>query len=74
MKFQENSIPIVNITFERYQLFNIVQMENEFSEFLTRFKTSVKSCEFDNLQDSLLKDKIVFGIKSNIVREKLLTI
>lgn len=39
-----------------------------FDEFLT----DVKSCDFDSLQDYLLKDKIIFAIKSNIVRERLL--
>lgn len=72
-KFQEYFIPKSNISFERYQFFKIVQQEDEtFDEFLTKIKTQVKNCEFENLQDSLLKDKIVFGVKSDVVREKLL--
>lgn len=48
-------------------------MENEiFNEFLIRIKTDVKSCHFGNLQESLLKDKIIYGRKSNVVRERLL--
>lgn len=42
-----------------------------FDEFLTGIKTHVTSCLI-NLQDSLVKDNIIFRIKSNIIRENLL--
>lgn len=73
-KFKEYFAPKTNISFERYIFFKIVQNEDEqFNEFLTRIKTQASKCEFDNLLDEMLKDKIVFGIQSNQVREKLLT-
>ncbi|KAJ8707826.1 hypothetical protein PYW07_011503 [Mythimna separata] len=73
-KFKEYFAPKTNISFERYVFFKIVQNEDEqFNEFLTRIKTQASKCEFDNLLDEMIKDKIVFGIQSNQVREKLLT-
>lgn len=73
-KFQEYFIPKINVSFERYNFFKIVQKEDEpFEEFLKTIKTQAKTCEFNNLTDSLLKDKIVFGVQSDAVREKLLT-
>ncbi|XP_025833925.1 uncharacterized protein K02A2.6-like [Agrilus planipennis] len=73
-RFKEYFAPKTNISFERYIFFKIEQNEDEqFNEFLTRIKTQAGKCEFDNLCDEMLKDKIVFGIRSNQVREKLLT-
>ncbi|XP_060807623.1 uncharacterized protein LOC132901728 [Amyelois transitella] len=73
-RFKEYFAPKTNISFERYIFFKIEQNEDEhFNEFLTRIKTQAIKCEFDNLLDEMLKDKIVFGIRSNQVREKLLT-
>ncbi|XP_063839123.1 uncharacterized protein LOC135088165 [Ostrinia nubilalis] len=65
-KFVEYFAPKSNISFERYIFFKIEQNEDEhFNEFLTRIKTQARKCEFDNLLDEMLKDKIVFGIRSN---------
>lgn len=73
-KFKDYFAPKTNISFERYIFFKIEQGEDEqFNEFLTRIKTQASKCEFINLLDEMLKDKIVFGIRSNQVREKLLT-
>ena len=47
--------------------------DEQFTEFLTRTKTQASKCEFDKLLDEMLKDKIVFRIRSNQVWEKLLT-
>lgn len=73
-KFREYFAPKTNVSFERYVFFKIEQNEDEhFNEFLTRIKTQASKCEFGTLLDEMLKDKIVFGIQSNQVREKLLT-
>ncbi|CAG4931717.1 unnamed protein product [Colias eurytheme] len=73
-KFKEYFAPKKNISFERYVFFKIEQNEDEvFNEFLIKIKTQASKCEFNNLLDEMIKDKIVFGIRSNQVREKLLT-
>ncbi|GBP61465.1 Endogenous retrovirus group K member 8 Pol protein [Eumeta japonica] len=73
-RFREYFAPKTNISFERYIFFKIEQNEDErFNKFLTRIKTQASKCEFDQLFDEILKDKIVFGIRSSQVREKLLT-
>ncbi|KAG5883012.1 hypothetical protein JTB14_033467 [Gonioctena quinquepunctata] len=67
-KFEEYIIPEKNVSFERYIFFKIAQKEDEPSEeFLKTIKTQAKTCEFDNLTDSLLQDKIVFGLQSDAV-------
>ncbi|GLV46158.1 hypothetical protein CBL_02874 [Carabus blaptoides fortunei] len=73
-RFKEYFAPKTNISSEGYIFFKIEQNEDElFNEFLTRIKTQASKCEFGNLLNEMLKDKIVFGIKSYQVREKLLT-
>ena len=39
---------------------------------MTELKKLSSECEFDNLQDSLIKDMIVCGTKDNYLRERLL--
>ena len=38
---------------------------------MTELKKLSSECEFDNLQDSLIKDIIVCGTKGNSLRERL---
>ncbi|CAG4980897.1 unnamed protein product [Colias eurytheme] len=78
---EKNDIEIIKInsknisrrkrtSFERYVFFKIEQNEDEvFNEFLIKIKTQASKCEFNNLLDEMIKDKIVFGIRSNQVRE-----
>ncbi|KAF5282886.1 hypothetical protein FQR65_LT14189 [Abscondita terminalis] len=73
-KYNNYFIPKINVSFERYNFFKVVQKENEsFDEFLTVIRNLAKTCEFEKLHDELIKDKIIFGIRSEQVREKLLT-
>ncbi|XP_048005105.1 uncharacterized protein K02A2.6-like [Leguminivora glycinivorella] len=73
-KFTEYFAPKTNISFERYIFYKIEQNEDEpFNDFMTRIKTQAIKCDFGSLLDEMLKDKIVFGIKSTQIREKLLT-
>lgn len=71
--FEDYFSPTVSTTFERFTFNKMEQLSDEsFDEFLTRIRSQSKKCEFDTLHDSLLCDKIVVGIKSEAVREKLL--
>lgn len=71
-KFTDYFLPKSNVTYERYTFNKMSQNADEtFTEFLTRIKAQSKKCDFDQLNDSLLKDKIVIGVKSESIREKL---
>lgn len=72
-RFAAYFTPKTNITYERYQFNRMVQLEGEtFDEFLTKIKAQSAKCGFDALHDSLLRDKIIVGIRSETVREQLL--
>ena len=50
-----------------------VQQEGETVDaYVTALKSLAKTCNFRQLQDDLLRDRIVIGIKDNTTRKKLL--
>ena len=72
-KFEGYCMPKQNVTIERHVFFNRSQNEGEnFDSFLTDLKLKARTCEFENLKDSLIKDRIVGGIKSETVKARLL--
>ena len=61
------------ITILHHKFFTYRQQEGQnFHDFVTEFKNLSSECEFDNLQDSLIKDMIVSGTRDNSLCEKLL--
>ena len=65
---------VVNETMERHTFNNRTQEDGEkFDEYLTEIKLLSKNCNFCNqCYESLLRDRIVGGIKCDITRQKLL--
>ncbi|XP_016299061.1 uncharacterized protein LOC107655941 [Sinocyclocheilus anshuiensis] len=62
-----------NETYERYVFRTRMQHEGEaFDCFLTDLKIKTKTCHFNELRDSMIRDQIVFGICDKTVRERLL--
>ncbi|XP_055619020.1 uncharacterized protein LOC129764194 [Toxorhynchites rutilus septentrionalis] len=72
-KFEEYFTPKSCITFERYNFNQITQREDEqFDSFVTRVKEQAKKCSFNVLHDSLVKDRIIIGVKyTNLVPQLL---
>ena len=62
-----------NETYERY-LFNQREQESgeSFDAYLTTLRSLAKTCNFGELRDNLIRDRIVIGIRDNSVRKKLL--
>ena len=73
-KMDAYTIGETNETYERYVFNNRVQQEVEtFDVFLTEIRTLSKSCNFcDCMRDSLIRDRIVTGIKDGGTRKRLL--
>ena len=68
-KFQEYFIPKRNITYERYT-FNIREQQNENIEtYYAELKKLAKSCEFGELTNSLIKDRMIIGMKDDALRQ-----
>lgn len=72
-RFTEHFTPRTNQTYERYVLNKMNQDEGEpFDQFLTRLKIQIKKCNFGELTESMLVDRIIIGINNEDLRKKLL--
>ena len=72
--FQAHVQPTSNPVFSRYK-FNVeVQADNPLEEFITNLKTLALDCNYGaEYVDDLIRDRIVFGVKSQKIRERLIT-
>ena len=71
--FTDYCTPQRNLTYIRHVFFTRVQCEGEkFERYLTDLKSKADECEFGELKDSLIKDRIVCGVRNDVVRERLL--
>ena len=72
-KFDEYCEPRKNITMERYKFNTPVQRSDETpDEYVTELKLRAKNCEFGALESELIQDRVVYGITSERVKERLL--
>ena len=71
-KFEDYCLPKRNTTYERYVFNTCKQNGRTLDEFLLDLRNKAKTCEFGELRDSLIRDRIVCGIDNNSVRERLL--
>jgi transposase InsO family protein len=73
-KFDKHILGEVNETYERYKFFKRDQNITEpIDDYVSSLKELAKTCNFcDCMKDSLLRDKIVLGIRDNSTRKILL--
>ena len=72
-KFDEYMSPRKNITYMRYRFFSYNQLDGQsVDEYVTELKSRSEHCEFGELKNSLVRDKIVLGVNSKKVQERLL--
>uniref|UniRef100_A0A1B0D597 C2H2-type domain-containing protein n=1 Tax=Phlebotomus papatasi TaxID=29031 RepID=A0A1B0D597_PHLPP len=73
-KFREYFSPKCNEIYESYQFFLMRQNPDEkFHDFLVRVRVQIKKCNYaSGVVDRLIRDKIVSGLSSERLKEKLL--
>jgi len=72
-KFEEYCIPRTNITFERHRFFTCSQRSGEtIDQFVSELQNRAKTCEFGALKDGLIRDRVICGVPSSSLRERLL--
>ena len=71
-KLTEHFEPKRNI-YERY-VFNTVSQDQDesFDQFLNRLRELAATCNFGTLEEEMIRDRIVIGIRDNRTRERLL--
>lgn len=71
--FRKYCEPRKNVTYLRHIFFTRAQGQNEtIDAYVTDLKNKAKDCGFGALTDELIKDRIVCGVKNDIVRARLL--
>ena len=75
-KFQEFAVGEVNETYERFIFNKRCQEDGElFDKFVSDLRTLVKSCSYcDNCINSMIRDRIVLGIRDSDVQTELLKV
>jgi hypothetical protein len=72
-KFDEYCKPKRNLTVERHIFNSRMQQPGEsFDQYVTDPRLKVKTCEYGAMADEMIKDRIVVGVQSDIVRGRLL--
>ena len=72
-KFEEYCTPKKNVTYERHVFNTSAQGATKgIDAYVTELRKLARNCEFGELPDSLIRDRIVCGIRSNVVRKRLL--
>ena len=72
-KFEACCNPRKNVTWERHLFNNRRQLPGEpIDHFVTDLHTKAKTCEFGELTDSLIRDRIVEGVLDDRTRSRLL--
>ena len=71
--FKTHCIGIANVTYERYVFNRRSQEDSEsFDAFVADLRRLVKTCDYGTLEDSIITDRIVIGIRDDSTRKKLL--
>ncbi|KAJ3650090.1 hypothetical protein Zmor_021798 [Zophobas morio] len=72
-KFEDIFVPTINETYERYLFFTREMKPGEtVDEYVTQLRQLSENCQFGTLCESLIKDRLVLGIKENSVKDRLL--
>lgn len=71
-KLTEHFEPSKNTTYERFIFNSCVQGSDSFDIFVSKLRQLAASCVYGELQDELIRDRIVTGITDNSLRARLL--
>ena len=72
-KFTEYCVPRKNVVYERYQFNTRNQQEGESNDaYVTDLRLKAATCEFGELHDSMIRDRIVVGVREGKLTERML--
>ena len=72
-KLEGHCIPRWNVTWERHVFNTRNQRDDEtIDQYITDLKKKAQTCEFQNLKDGLIRDRVVCGIRCDKTRSRLL--
>ena len=73
-EFESRCAPVTHVIYERYIFNKRVQEPGEsLDHYVTNIIKQASRCRYGELQDELVRDRLVSGIQSDRIREKLLS-
>lgn len=74
-KFDDFFTPQKNLTIERHKFFIRNQQEHEtVDQYAFELNKLATSCEFKDLKDDLTRDKLICGLRDDVLKERLLRV
>lgn len=71
-KFEAFYKPALNLVYHEFRFAKRDQKENEqFNDCLTELRVLAKSCEFDELEERMLRSRIILGMRDKKLQERL---
>ena len=71
--FEDYLKPRTNVVIERHKFLTRVQQQNEpFDDFLNDLKKLVKSCDFGDQEESLMRDRIIIAVSDETLQQRML--
>ena len=72
-KFEQFYTPKTNVTCERYRFFTRVQEPGEkVDHFVTALRSLAQTCDFQDIKDSLIRDRMILGVADQRLTKRLL--
>ena len=62
----------INVIYERHILNSYVQTDESLDDFIVKVKHYATNCDYGDLKDQLIRDRIVTGTKHQDLKQKLL--
>lgn len=72
-EFEKYCNPKKNVIYERFKFFKRCQEGEAANHFITELKKLASSCEFEGQMESLIRYRIVLGIRNSKLQERLLS-
>ncbi|XP_067945085.1 uncharacterized protein [Watersipora subatra] len=71
-RFREYCNPRSGVIVSRYTFHNCSQSGEPVDVYLMKLRRAAESCEFGNQRDSLIRDKLLFGLDDHKLRDKMM--
>ncbi|XP_067940522.1 uncharacterized protein [Watersipora subatra] len=72
--FDNHFEPVRNIIYELVKFNSLKQGSMSIQQFITEVHTQADNCDYGNMRDQLIRDRIVVGVADNKLREQLIDV
>jgi hypothetical protein len=71
-KFDAHFEPVKNVIYERVKFNSLKQGDLPIHQFITQLQTQADKCDYGDMKDELIRDRIVVGVTDDKLREYLI--